>query len=72
MNIEEDLKTLSHHEHFARFIQLINSLREECIADMHEADTDKLQQLSGRIITYDQILQMVDWQGLQKKFSSVL
>ena len=46
MNIEEDLKTLSHHEHFARFIQLINALREECIADMHEADTDKLQQLS--------------------------
>jgi hypothetical protein len=42
MNIEEDLKTLSHHEHFARFIQLINALREECIADMHEADTDKL------------------------------
>jgi hypothetical protein len=72
MNIEENLKTLSHHEHFARFIQLINALREECIADMHEADTEKLQQLSGRIITYDQILQMVDWQGLQKKFSSVL
>jgi hypothetical protein len=53
-------------------IQLINALREECIADMHEADTDKLQQLSGRIITYDQILQMVDWQSLQKKFSSIL
>jgi hypothetical protein len=72
MNIEDDLKALSHHEHFARFIQLINALREECIADMHEANTEKLQQLSGRIITYDQILQMVDWQSLQKKFSSIL
>lgn len=72
MNIEDDLNTLSHHEHFARFIQLINTLREECIADMHEANTEKLQQLSGRIITYDQILQMVDWQSLQKKFSSIL
>jgi len=39
---------------------------------MHEANTEKLQQLSGRIITYDQILQMVNWQSLQKKFSSVL
>jgi hypothetical protein len=72
MNIEDDLKALSHHEHFERFIQLINALREECIADMHEANTEKLQQLSGRIITYDQILQMVDWQSLQKKFSSIL
>lgn len=72
MNIEEDIKTLSHYEHFARFIQLINTFREECIADMHEADTDRLQQLSGRIITYDQILQMTDWQNLQKKFSSTL
>ena len=72
MNIEDDLKILSHYEHFARFIQLINALREECIADMHEASTDELQQLSGRIITYDQILQMADWQSLQKKFSSIL
>ena len=72
MNIEEDIKTLSHYEHFARFIQLINTFREECIADMHEADKDRLQQLSGRIITYDQILQMTDWQNLQKKFSSTL
>lgn len=72
MNIEEDLKMLSHHENFARFVQLINSFREECISDMYEADTDKLQQLSGRIIAYDQIMQMTDWNNLQKKFSSIL
>ena len=72
MNIEEDLKMLSHHENFARFIQLINFFREECIVDMHESDTDKLQQLSGRIIAYDQIIQMSDWNNLQKKFSSIL
>jgi|TARA_R110002096_G_scaffold206937_2_gene393223 hypothetical protein len=72
MNIEEDLNTLSHHEHFARFVQLINSFREECIAEMHEADTDKLQQLAGRIIAYDQIMQMTDWNSLQKKFSAIL
>ena len=72
MSIEEDLKTLSHHEHFARFIKLINSLREECIAEMHESSTDNLQQLSGRIISYDQILQMTDWDTLQKRWSSIL
>lgn len=71
MNIEDDLNTLSHYEHFARFIKLINDLREECIADMHEADVS-FNKFPGQIITYDQILQMTDWQGIQKKFSSIL
>ena len=72
MSIEEDLKALSHHEPLARFVKLINSLREECIAEMHESSTDNLQQLSGRIISYDQILQMTDWDTLQKRWSSIL
>jgi hypothetical protein len=53
MTLEDDLKTLGHHEHFARFIQVLYRLREETISEMHNADYEKLQQLSGRIITYD-------------------
>ncbi len=34
---------------------------------MHEAATEQLQQISGRIITYDQILQMVDSKKLEKR-----
>ena len=71
-NLDRDIETLSNYEHFARFIQLIEHLREECISDLHESSTDQLQQLAGRILSYDQILQMVDWKNLQKWYNDFL
>jgi len=68
MNIQEDIKSLQNYESFARFIDLIHSLREETISELHEAPSDRIQQISGRIITYDQILQMCDWEKLQATF----
>tara|TARA_A100000171_G_scaffold13936_1_gene12028 strand:- start:5 stop:223 length:219 start_codon:yes stop_codon:yes gene_type:complete len=68
MNIQEDIRTLQNYESFARFIDLIHSLREETISELHEAPSDRIQQISGRIITYDQVLQMCDWEKLQATF----
>ena len=68
MNIQDDIKKLQEYESFARFIKMIHDLREETIEEMHEAPTDRLKQLSGRIITYDQIIQMSDWRLLQARF----
>ena len=59
--IEQDIEHLQRLDQFQRFIELINDLREECIAEMHDAPTDKIQQLSGRILSYDQILTMSTW-----------
>ncbi len=59
---------LQNYEQFARFIKMIHELREETISEMHEASTEQLQQLSGRVITYDQVLQMADWQFLNARF----
>ena len=72
MSLEKDIETLSNYEHFARFINTIEQLREECLSDMHEASTEALQQLSGRILSYDQILQIVDWKKLQKRHKDFL
>jgi hypothetical protein len=72
MSLEEDLQTLSQHEHFARFLQVISDLREETIEELHEATSDNIQQISGRILTYDQVLQMCDWRNLQKRFQDRL
>jgi hypothetical protein len=72
MTIEQDLKALHNHETFARFIQMIHRLREETISEMHNADYEKLQQLSGRIITYDQILQITDWDTLRMRHANSL
>jgi len=72
MNIQDDIKALQSYEQFARFINMIHDLREETIAEMHEAPTEQLQQLSGRIITYDQILQMADFKFLQARFRETM
>ena len=69
MQVQDDIKTLQSYEAFARFINLIHSLREETISELHEAPSEKMQQISGRIITYDQILQMCDWEKLKASYS---
>jgi len=70
--MEEDVKTLSNHEAFARFIQSIESAREEVISDMAGSSVEQIQQLSGRILAYDDILKMVNWDGLRRRHQESL
>tara|TARA_S200002703_G_C3709968_1_gene218059 strand:+ start:292 stop:510 length:219 start_codon:yes stop_codon:yes gene_type:complete len=72
MQIQEDIKTLHNYEAFARFIKLIHNLREEAIEELHEASNETIQQVSGRIITYDQVLQLVNWEELVKRHSEYM
>jgi hypothetical protein len=72
MNLEKDLRSLSNHEHFARLLKVIAELREETIEELHNASNEQIQQISGRILTYDQILQMCDWRKLQVRFADRL
>ena len=72
MQIQEDIKTLHNYEAFARFIKLIHNLREEAIEELHEASNETIQQVSGRIITYDQVLQLVNWEDLVKRHSDYM
>ncbi len=64
MNIQDDIKTLHNYEAFARFMKMVHDLREEAIEELHEATSENIQQISGRIITYDQLLQLSSWQEL--------
>ena len=66
-NVQEDIDTLSNYEAFARFMSLILTMREECIEDLHLADSNNIQQISGRLLSYDQILHMVDYDSLIEK-----
>ena len=61
ISIEEDIKTLSAHDSFIRFMKFIDNLREEQIADMYEASDSNLQQITGRILSYDQLLEITDY-----------
>ena len=67
MNIQDDIKTLYNYEAFARFIKMVHQLREESIEELHEATSDNIQEISGRIITYDQLLQLVNWEELRNR-----
>jgi hypothetical protein len=69
MTLETDLKALANHESFARFLQVIEQLREEAIEELHQAPSETLQQVSGRILTYDQILQMCNWKTIRQVHS---
>jgi len=72
MNIQDDISKLQDYEAFARFVKMIHELREETIQELHEAPTEQIQQVSGRIITYDQIIQMSGWELLKKRFSDYM
>jgi hypothetical protein len=72
MNIQDDISKLQDYEAFARFVKMIHELREETIQELHEAPTEQIQQVSGRIITYDQIIQMSGWEVLKKRFSDYM
>ena len=67
MNIQDDIKTLYNYEAFDRFMKMVHQLREETIEELHEATSDNIQQISGRIITYDQLLQLVNWEELRNR-----
>lgn len=64
--LAQDLDQLSNYEAFATFLATLEYLREECIEEMHQAKVENIQQLSGRILTYDQILQMCNWKKIRK------
>ena len=46
---------------------MVHELREEAIEELHEATSETIQQVSGRIITYDQLLQLASWQELSNR-----
>lgn len=68
MTLEEAIQALEHHESFGTFILNIHQLREECISDLHKANYEDLHQVSGRILAYDQILQLVNFEDIKRRF----
>lgn len=64
---EKDLDGLSRSEPFARLVKFIYDEREKCIAEMHDVPTDSLQQLAGRILAANDLLEDFKWNELQKR-----
>lgn len=58
MSLEKSLDHLSHISQFGDFLQSISEEREACISALFNAPSEKMQQISGQILAYDQILKM--------------
>jgi hypothetical protein len=68
MDLEQALQSLANHESFYTFINTVHQLREESIGELYKADYDNLHQVSGKILAYDQLLQMADHETLKRRF----
>ena len=68
MDLEQALQSLANHESFYTFINTVHQLREESIGELYKADYDNLHQVSGKILAYDQLLQMADFETLKRRF----
>ena len=64
-DLDVDIKNLKGLDSFVRFLAFIEEEREQCIASMHETSSESLQQLSGRILSYDQILEITDYKSIR-------
>ena len=69
--LQNHIAGLQHHESFAHMIKEIETMREESIQELHSADIDKISQISGRILAYDEVLELSGWDILKRRFPEV-
>lgn len=72
MTLEESVNTLKHHESFGAFINNVHQLREEAINELNSAPTEQIQQISGKILAYDEVLRMSNFEEIRRRFSDTL
>ena len=70
MHLQDNLNALQQHESFAGMVWEIVLMREECIRELQSAEIDRLPQVSGKILAYDEIIAMCNWDLLIKRFPS--
>ena len=59
---------LSNVDDFVDFMGFIYERRESLIAELQGARTDELQQISGRLMMCDEILQAGNWRSIRARY----
>jgi hypothetical protein len=68
----KDLEILGHNEQFAKYLNQLSMIREDCIQEMRNANTDRLQQISGQIIAIDDALDLGNWETIRIRWNEIL
>lgn len=63
----QQIEHLSHIDQFVAFLQEVWELRESAIQQLHDRPDSSVQQIAGRILSYDDILKMGGWDEIQKR-----
>lgn len=71
MTLAEDLEHMQRHESFARIVQEISEMREDCIKELSAASTEQVQQISGKLLAYDEITSLLGSRLLAKRFPNI-
>lgn len=58
MKKPDSLDSLIHIDAYVDFLQGVYAIRESLIQQMHDVSSDRIQQISGRILQCDDILSM--------------
>lgn len=59
---------LSNVDDFVDFMGLIYEARESLIAELEDASTDRIQQISGKVAMCDKVLQWGNWRAIQSRY----
>ena len=62
MLADKEIEILGHNEQFAMYLNQLNLVKEDCIQEMRNAGTERLQQISGQIIAIDDALDLGNWE----------
>lgn len=62
MELEEALKQLAHNPAYANVVAQIHAYRENSIKALAGAPTETVQQISGELLAYDSILDLMNWE----------
>jgi hypothetical protein len=65
------LERLHNSEDFLAFLDEVYSQREGWISNLHDRNTDAIQQLSGRICALDDVLSAAQYKALSAKWASL-
>lgn len=68
-NLDRRIKDrLSNVDDFVDFMGFVHDRRESLIGEMYGAKIEELQQIAGKIIMCDEILQAGNWQAIKARY----
>jgi len=65
MITKEQREALLHNEAYVELLEQVYAMRESMVQQLHDVSTDRIQQISGRILSLDDVLTMAGWNQIQ-------